>query len=413
MACVWSFDCFGVPALSAKIHGLEPSLVWVVLASDADAARRALTIAFAGHHDRLWSLLPPVTGAPAIAAAVSTALRYTDLSSRYDELCTINSTLELRAETRNHELMEAYTSLKARSDELQHALDVLKETEAQLVQREKLAVFGQLAASIAHEVNNPSTFVLANLEILRDDWELFARYFELAGKSAQDELAEFRATHGLDAKAGETASIIAECIDGINRIVKIVADLRTFGHVDKHETTLVRIDQVVDQAVRILGPELRHRAKVDIARGAIPAVRGSSGRLLQVIINIVHNAAQAARHPAAEKNHINVAMRTVGDVVEIEVADNGKGIDPDNLARIFEPFFTTKAAGEGTGLGLSISKSIIEQHGGTIAVSSESGVGTRFVISLPSAAASPASPADVNAVPASEPRRVAAMPAVA
>jgi signal transduction histidine kinase len=402
VACIWSFDCFAAPSLSAKVCELEPGLLWVVLASDADTANRALTISFAGHYDRLWCTLPPCVGAITIGAGVGAALRYSELTFRYDELCTINSTLELRAEKRNRELMEAYTALKARSDELQHALDVLKETEAQLVQREKLAVFGQLAASIAHEVNNPSTFVLANLEILRDDWELFARYFDLIERSNQAERDEFRRANELEGKASETAGIIAECIDGINRIVKIVADLRTFGHVDKHETTLVRIDQVVDQALRILSPELRHKAKVDVVRTAVPQIRGSSGRLLQVLINIVHNAAQALRHPTPDKNRITVAVRSIEGFVEVEVADNGSGIDASNLERIFEPFFTTKAAGEGTGLGLSISKSIIEQHGGKIAAYSEIGVGTRFVISLPTVTTPGAAELEVVASPKAE-----------
>jgi signal transduction histidine kinase len=246
--------------------------------------------------------------------------------------------------------------------------------EQQFIQNERLASMGALAAGIAHEINNPTAYVLSNLTYLQE---------------CRDELeATLSSMPGLPPRVGETLSevkdILSESLTGGRRIRDIVRDMRFFSHTAGEEVAPVDLHACLDVVLRMAHAELKHTARVEKHyAGALPLVPASEGRLSQVFLNLVINAAHAMRSGTPEHNLLRVSTGVEGDWVRIDIADTGTGIPPEVLPHIFEPFFTTKPAGAGTGLGLSISQSIIQKMGGEIRVRSELGRGTTFVLLLP------------------------------
>jgi PAS domain S-box-containing protein len=246
--------------------------------------------------------------------------------------------------------------------------------EQQNIQNDRLASMGALAAGIAHEINNPTSYVLSNLSYLQE-W--------------RDELErELEAIPGLPARLAETLSevkeILAECLVGGQRIRDIVRDMRFFSHTAGEEQTPVDIHSCLDVVLRMAHNELKHTARLELHYAeSLPPVSASEGRLSQVFLNLIVNAAQAMRSGGTERNVLRVSTAVEGEWVRIDISDTGHGIPPEVLSRIFEPFFTTKPAGSGTGLGLSISQSIIQKMGGEMRVKSESGRGTTFTLLLP------------------------------
>jgi signal transduction histidine kinase len=236
-----------------------------------------------------------------------------------------------------------------------------RRAEAKLAQAERLASLGLLAAGVAHEINNPITYVLGSLELL-------ARSLD----SGERDLTKLR-------------DLVRDARDGAERVRAIVGDLKTFSRVEEVGTVHVDVRRPLDAAIAMVRNEARHRAKlvVDIA----PALRvvGSEGRLAQLFLNLLINASQALEPGAADRNEITVTARASGDEVVVEVRDTGAGIPADVLPRIFDPFFTTKAVGGGTGLGLSVCHAIATGLGGSIAAESEPGRGTVIRVSLPAA----------------------------
>ncbi|MFE8597756.1 ATP-binding protein [Archangium violaceum] len=246
--------------------------------------------------------------------------------------------------------------------------------EQQNIQNDRLASMGALAAGIAHEINNPTSYVLSNLSYLQE-W--------------RDELErELEAIPGLPPRLAETLSevkeILAECLVGGQRIRDIVRDMRFFSHTAGEEQTPVDIHSCLDVVLRMAHNELKHTARLELHYAeSLPPVSASEGRLSQVFLNLIVNAAQAMRSGGTERNVLRVSTAVEGEWVRIDISDTGHGIPPEVLSRIFEPFFTTKPAGSGTGLGLSISQSIIQKMGGEMRVRSESGRGTTFTLLLP------------------------------
>lgn len=231
---------------------------------------------------------------------------------------------------------------------------------AQLVQAERLASVGVLAAGVAHEINNPLTYVMMSLE-----------------KLAKGATADAR-----------SATLVEAALDGSRRIRGIVRDLKTFSRVDEESRAVVHVEHVLDTVVAMAAAELRYRARVTLSFVGGATTVGNEGRLAQVFLNLVINAAHAMPDEATEQNEIVLATSIVGDDVVVEVRDNGVGIAEADLARVFEPFFSTKPIGAGSGLGLSICKNIVEAHGGRIEVESMPGQGTTFRVHLPRARAS-------------------------
>jgi PAS domain S-box-containing protein len=238
-----------------------------------------------------------------------------------------------------------------------------KRLEMQLRQADRMASVGQLAAGVAHEINNPLAYVCSNLSFLT---EQFAQ-----NQLSPEEMPELR-------------EVVAETQDGVNRVRAIVKDLKTFARPDEERLTSVDMHAVIDGALRLLRNEMQYRIRLERALEPVPHVRCNEGRLSQVLVNLLVNAVQAFPALSPERNLIRVATRSVDSKwVALDVVDNGSGMSPEVLGRIFEPFFTTKPVGVGTGLGLAICHSLITSMGGRIEVKSVLGEGTTFTLLLP------------------------------
>jgi PAS domain S-box-containing protein len=245
-----------------------------------------------------------------------------------------------------------------------------KQMQARLLLADRLASVGTLAAGVAHEINNPLAFVLSNLGFLEEDFRRLRE--ELPGEQLQ-----------------EMEQILRETREGADRVRHIVRDLRTLSRDEGEELSVVDVCGVVESSVGLVRNELRHRARLVKDLEPVPPVWGSEGRLGQVLLNLLINAAHALPSGQPDRNEVRVKVRAIGDRVIIEVADTGQGIAPEIRDRIFDPFFTTKPVGMGTGLGLSICHGIVTSLGGEISVESEVGRGSTFRLSLPTAAPVP------------------------
>ncbi|MBI3961441.1 MAG: GAF domain-containing protein [Deinococcus sp.] len=273
-------------------------------------------------------------------------------------------------------------------------LQELRRAQAQLLQTEKMASLGQLVAGVAHELNNPIAFIYGNMDHLERYLSairrVLAAYAELPLDSAQRAaLEQLRQETRLDYVLGDLDKLVASCRKGAERVKQIVADLRTFSRLDETEFKQVDIHEGIDIALNLLYHLLKKRITVHKEYGDLPLVECNAGKLNQVFMNILANAAQAISGPG----EIWIKTARLGDQVAVSIKDTGCGIPPENLTRIFEPFFTTKPVGQGTGLGLSISYAIVEQHGGRISVESQVGKGSTFTVTLPIRRAVPPSSA--------------------
>jgi signal transduction histidine kinase len=263
-------------------------------------------------------------------------------------------------------------------------------TQERIAQSEKMASIGQLAAGVAHEINNPIGFVFSNFGTLQDYLvKLFAmldayRAHEntIVATEAGRRLARLREEIELDYLREDIPTLMNESKEGIQRVRKIVQDLKDFSHFDAHrEWSWVDLHAGLDSTLNIVNNEIKYRADVVKRYGVLPEVECLSSELNQVFMNLLVNAAQAI--DPNRRGTITVSTGASGDEVWVEVADTGCGMSPEVLKRIFDPFFTTKAVGKGTGLGLSLSYGIVKKHGGRTQVTSEVGVGTTFRVYLP------------------------------
>jgi PAS domain S-box-containing protein len=249
-----------------------------------------------------------------------------------------------------------------------------KRMENQLIFAGRMAAVGTLAAGVAHEINNPLAYILANID--------FSRQQMSAAVSRMPDDDDFRRA------LGEIVEALGEARQGAERVRNIVRDLRVFARGDEEARGPVALRRVLDSSINMAWNEIRHRARLVKDYGDAPLVEGNESRLGQVFLNLLLNAAHAIEEGAAERHEIRVSTRTdtAGRAV-VEVRDTGRGIPAGLRARIFDPFFTTKAAGEGTGLGLWICQGILSGLGGAIAVESEEGRGSLFRVTLPPVAA--------------------------
>ncbi|NMX55194.1 response regulator [Pseudomonas edaphica] len=279
--------------------------------------------------------------------------------------------------------------VEQRTQALQLEIDERKHLESQLVQSEKLASLGQLAAGVAHEINNPVGFISSNLSTLDGYFNQLQQMLEayrhteeiIASQPQRDQLKALRTTLELDFLKEDIPILIRESKDGIGRVVQIVKDLKNFSRVDNDQTwQFTNLQQGIDSTLNIVASELKYRADVVKHYMPLPDIECLASQLNQVVMNLVINAAQAM---GPERGTITISNGVEGENIWLEVADDGCGIAPETVQKIFDPFFTTKPVGEGTGLGLSLSYGIVKKHRGSISVSSELGKGTTFRVVLP------------------------------
>jgi signal transduction histidine kinase/ActR/RegA family two-component response regulator len=278
---------------------------------------------------------------------------------------------------------------------LVHVRDLTEDREGEVrrMQSEKLASIGMLAAGVAHEINNPASFVLANTEAL-------GSLLRLLDEKLKNDPASARRL-GLKDLLFEATAIVQESKEGMARIHRIVRDLHSFSRVEDDPRGLVDVNAAIASALTMLRNELRYRAEVNRSLTTCRPVRGSSARLGQVFLNLLLNAAHALPEGQVKRNRIWVRSFDEGAHVVVEVEDNGPGISAEAMPRIFESFFTTKPAGLGTGLGLSISREIVRDAGGDIMAESSAGKGALFRVRLPAGEG----PMPVLLTPAPQPNR--------
>jgi CheY-like chemotaxis protein/anti-sigma regulatory factor (Ser/Thr protein kinase) len=250
---------------------------------------------------------------------------------------------------------------------------------------------GMLAAGVAHEVNNPLAYVLYNLESLTDDLPKLSsalrRCLSIVGERIGNE--EWASLMGKDqemlnpAMLDDMSARFRDALQGSHRIKDVARGLGTFSRVERDRMVPVTLMHVIEVAINMAFNEIKYRARLVKEYGQTATVLANDGRLSQVFINLLINAAHSITEGDFERNEIRVRTWQEGNEVFAEIRDTGKGISNEHLPHLFEPFFTTKEIGVGTGLGLPISKTIVEEYGGRIEVKSEVGKGTSFLVRLP------------------------------
>ena len=300
-------------------------------------------------------------------------------------------TLDLKGSDEFGEVVEAFNQIVGRllSDinrrieaekRLLESNEALIATQSQLLQSEKMAAIGQLAAGVAHEINNPIGFVNSNLGTLKTYSGHLLAIIDAYERGIAASTEEARQAADLDFLREDLPALLVESQDGLARVTKIVQDLKDYSRVNDVDRQRADLNAALESTLNVVWNELKYKAEVVRELGDIPKVDCVPAQINQVFTNLLINAAQAI----PERGKIHVRSRLQGDSVCFEIEDTGLGIPPDTLKRIFEPFFTTKPVGRGTGLGLSISYDIVvKKHGGRLEVSSEPGKGSCFRVILP------------------------------
>ncbi|MFH1809989.1 MAG: PAS domain S-box protein [Pseudomonadota bacterium] len=272
-----------------------------------------------------------------------------------------------------------------------HDITERKQLQAQVTQADRLASMGTLAAGVAHEINNPLSYVLFNIESLTQDLPRLTDAARRCGVALREQVgdaaytqvlgdaAELMQPAGLD----DVLDRMREALSGSHRIKEIVKGLGTFSRVEQVQLSRIDVKYAVESAASMAFNEIKFRARLVKDYGPVPAVWASEGKLAQVFLNLLINAAHSIDEGDVDGNQIMVRTWTEGELACVSVADTGKGIEPEKLPRIFDPFFSTKDPGKGTGLGLAICRNIVTEFGGRIEVESQLGKGSRFIVRLP------------------------------
>lgn len=294
----------------------------------------------------------------------------------------LGTQLSIKGPKEINELIETFNNMSLRIAESIHELEEtnkeLQETQAQLVHSAKMVSLGQLVAGVAHELNNPISFIYSNMAHLKTYLEDLMKLVDLMQKDPQ-KVAKFKEDMDYDYLVKDLPRLIRSCQDGSKRLMEIVSGLRTFSRLDSGGFQDYHLEENIKSTLDLLSGEIKTRIQVHLDLKDAPKIHCHAGQINQVLMNIISNATQAIK----DKGNIRITARKQADYVEIEIKDDGQGIKSDQLPYIFDPFFTTKDVGQGTGLGLSVSYNIVQNHGGDIVVHSEENKGTTFIIKLP------------------------------
>ena len=302
---------------------------------------------------------------------------------RANDLTSINS--ELTDEIMNR--IEFQSELVAKNQEIQTINSQLEKAHNQLVQQEKLASLGQLAAGVAHEINNPVGFINSNLTMLAKYTTRTLQLIEniehtisaLPDTSVADQLEQEKKKYKFKSVKNNMLAVIEESLEGVDRVKKIVQDLKNFSRIDDAEWQWTDIHSGIDSTLNIAWNEIKYKAEVHKEYGILPNIECVPSQINQVFMNLLVNSA----HAMNTTGNIYVRTSVLGEHVVITIEDDGCGIPNEIIGKIFDPFFTTKDVGKGTGLGLSLSYGIVKKHNGDLSVNSTPGKGTTFTITLP------------------------------
>jgi len=375
-------------------------LTFHILSEDKRMAAQVQAIGAGESPEQAFAALSPVGGAPnavyndalidlfGLLSERNRALTRTNqqLLAAQAELEAANRSLESRVQVRTQELSQANTALQAEQQALEVSVAQLERTQAQLLQSEKMAAVGQLAAGVAHEINTPVGFVSSNINTLAQYSTQLLEVIDLSRQMASHLPPEPRqALDSLlqkieyDYLRQDLPDLLQESKDGLARVKRIVSDLRDFSNADVSQLLPTDLNDILDSALKSAATELHGKAEVlrDLAPRA-PALC-SAAQIRQVLVNLLINAAQALPTPG----RITVRSGITQDEAWVEISDTGCGMSDEVRKRIFEPFYTTQPVGQGTGLGLSLAWEVIQRHHGHIHVTSAPGLGTTVRVSLP------------------------------
>jgi two-component system, NtrC family, sensor histidine kinase HupT/HoxJ len=274
--------------------------------------------------------------------------------------------------------------LKRAYHQLREAHEALKLAQQQLLHSEKMASLGRLVAGVAHELNNPISFVLGNVHVLQRYGDRLARYLDAVHQlDLPEPLQALRAELRIDHLLKDLPSLMEGTLEGAQRTTDIVSGLKRFSTAVHEDVTQVELNAVVERAILWVKKGTAPRFEIHWQRAPDCFVTGNAGQLLQVMMNLIQNAYDAVSADGCATPELQITLVQTGDRVQIRFADNGPGIALAHLSRIFDPFFTTKSVGKGTGLGLSISYGIVEQHGGQLTAENLPQGGAQFTLTLP------------------------------
>jgi two-component system, NtrC family, sensor kinase len=370
------------------VHGFLASwLTFHILGEDQDMAHQIALIKTGESPDVAYDKQHHQVDSSASTLLHALHNLYGLLTVTNQDLAESNVRLEETVTKRTAQLTEANLQLSDEREELKALLKKVEDTQNQLLQSEKMAAIGQLAAGVAHEINNPIGFVNSNLGTLNGYVEKLLEVINAYEKCEatvpnvpKEDLAAVKADADLEFLRGDVRALLVESQDGLARVKKIVQDLKEFSHVDEAEWQEASLNDGIESTLNVVWSELKYKAEVVREFGQLPPVRCIAAQVNQVLMNLLVNAAQAIDG----RGTITVRSGCQGDQAWIEIADSGRGMPPEIQKRMFEPFFTTKPVGKGTGLGLSLSYDIIvKRHGGHFDVDSAPGKGTTIRVWLP------------------------------
>lgn len=294
-------------------------------------------------------------------------------------------------------LVKRLDELDASYQSLSQANSALEQAHEQLLQSEKMASIGQLAAGVAHEINNPIGYIGANLNSLRrysdsvfSLIDAYAAEEDALPQAARERLADAKDQADLEFLREDIGDVLDETNEGVGRVREIVKDLKDFAHPGEGDWVLVNLHDGLDKTLTLANNEIKYKADIVKEYGELPPVHCIAAQINQVFLNLIVNAA----HAIDDRGTITIRSGAEADQVWVEVADTGAGIPEDARQRIFEPFYTTKPVGTGTGLGLAVSRGIVDRHQGRIEVRSAAGEGTTFRIWLPISSTETSEPAE-------------------